>query len=36
MSINIYATNKKTISENNLENYFMIIELKEICDRIRK
>lgn len=36
MNINTYATNKKTISGNNLENYFMIIELKEICDRIRK
>lgn len=27
---------KKNISENDIENYFMIIELKKICDKIYK
>lgn len=27
---------KKNISENDIENYFMIIELKKICDKIHK
>lgn len=35
MGINIYATYKKNISENNIENYF-IIKLKKVCDRIHK
>lgn len=36
MNINIYVTYKKNISENNIENYFMIIELKKVCNRIHK